>query len=74
MNRVVAKNGARHNAEKLFDDLQDYTKNAILSAMACYNEQRAVLFQDDIINTYSLKYDLGAFYTDAYALSGIIKL
>ena len=46
----------------------------VLFRATCYNEQRAVLFQDDIINTYSLKYDLGAFYTDAYALSGIIKL
>ena len=33
MNKVIAKNGARHDAEKLFADLQEYTRLAIKSAL-----------------------------------------
>ena len=33
MNKVIAKNGARHDAEKLFADLQEYTRSAIRDAM-----------------------------------------
>jgi hypothetical protein len=33
MNKVLAKNGARHNMEVLFDDLQLYIKNGILQTL-----------------------------------------
>jgi hypothetical protein len=40
----------------------------------CYDETRNILSQTDVLTTYTCPYDLGMFYTDAYALSGITKL
>ena len=34
MNKVIAKNGARHDAEKLFADLQEYVRLGIKNAMS----------------------------------------
>ena len=41
---------------------------------SCYDETRNMVSQTNILTTYACPYDLGMFYTDAYALSGITKL
>jgi hypothetical protein len=43
MNKVLAKNGARHNLEQLFTDLQTYIKNGIANSLGAFIETFGII-------------------------------